>query len=134
MSTIEIVLLVLLVTDALVLTILVLMQQGKGADVGAAFGSGSSSTMFGSVGSGSFLTRATSWLAVAFFAIAFALAYIAKEKADSVSDLGIPQVEQQVPSSELTDIPGAVDSLNFDGDIPAAPASETDVVEDIPER
>ncbi|NOX50623.1 MAG: preprotein translocase subunit SecG [Gammaproteobacteria bacterium] len=133
MSTIEIVLLALLVTDALVLTILVLMQQGKGADVGAAFGSGSSSTMFGSVGSGSFLTSATSWLAVAFFVIAFALAYIAKEKAGTVSDLGIPQIEQQVPSSELTDIPGTVDSLNFDGDIPSTPASETDVVEDIPE-
>ena len=59
MSTVETILMSLLVLDAIALTVLVLLQQGKGADVGAAFGSGSSNTMFGSVGSTSFLTKAT---------------------------------------------------------------------------
>ena len=56
MGTLEAVLLVLLIVDALALTVLVLLQQGKGADVGAAFGSGTSNTMFGSVGGASFMT------------------------------------------------------------------------------
>jgi len=92
LATIETVLLVLLVADALALAVLVLLQQGRGADVGAAFGSGSSSTVFGSAGSTSFLTRLTVWLAIGFFLISFGLAYTAKERAASLDDLGIPQV------------------------------------------
>ena len=103
MSTLETVLLVLLIIDALALTILVLLQQGKGADVGAAFGSGSSNTMFGSSGGASFMTRVTTWLAVAFFAIAFGLAYTAKERAAAAGQIGIPQAvtpaaEQKTPA------------------------------------
>ena len=81
MGTLEAVLLVLLIVDALALTVLVLLQQGKGADVGAAFGSGTSNTMFGSAGGASFMTKVTTWLAIGFFAIAFGLAYTAKERA-----------------------------------------------------
>ena len=66
MGTLEAVLLVLLIVDALALTVLVLLQQGKGADVGAAFGSGTSNTMFGSAGGASFMTKVTTWLAVGF--------------------------------------------------------------------
>ncbi len=55
---------------------LVLIQHGKGADAGAAFGSGASGTVFGSRGSANFLSRATAWLAGAFFVISLALAYI----------------------------------------------------------
>ena len=62
MFNLENVLLGLLVVDALALIVLVLIQQGKGADVGAAFGSGGSNTMFGSAGSGSFLSRTTTCL------------------------------------------------------------------------
>ena len=63
MSTVETVLLSLLVIDALALITLVLIQQGKGADVGAAFGSGSSNTVFGSSGGATAMTRLTTWLA-----------------------------------------------------------------------
>ena len=103
MGTLETVLLVLLIIDALALTTLVLLQQGKGADVGAAFGSGSSSTMFGSSGGASFMTRVTTWLAVAVFVIAFGLAYTAKERAANAGQIGIPQAvtpasEQQIPA------------------------------------
>ena len=90
LSTIESILLALLVLDAIALTVLVLVQQGKGADVGASFGSGSASTMFGSLGAASFFTKATAWLAIGFFLITFALAYIAKEKAGAAGTLGIP--------------------------------------------
>ncbi len=56
---------------------IVLVQRGPGATMGAAFGSGASGTVFGSRGAGNFLTRTTSWLAVAFFGISLALAVIA---------------------------------------------------------
>jgi preprotein translocase subunit SecG len=117
MSTIETVLLGLLVVDALALTVLVLLQQGKGADVGAAFGSGSSNTMFGSSGSSSFFTKATAWLAIGFFVIAFALAYIAQDRADAAGSLGIPVVDQPL-ESELTGGQESVDSPPIEGDVP----------------
>ncbi len=118
MSTVETVLMVLLVADALALGALVLLQHGKGADVGAAFGSGSANTVFGSAGSGSFLTRLTVWLAIGFFLISFGLAYTAKERATELETLGIPQVESAAPQESapadngerLTTEPERVDS------------------------
>jgi len=92
MSTLETVLLTMLSLDAIALTALVLLQQGKGADVGAAFGSGSSNTIFGASGSAPFLTKLTTWLAILFFAITFGLAYIAKERVLEGNSQGIPQV------------------------------------------
>ena len=92
MSTLETVLLSLLVIDALALIALVLIQQGKGADVGAAFGSGSSNTVFGSSGGATAMTRITTWLSIGFFVIAFGLAYTAKESSEQANQLGIPQV------------------------------------------
>jgi len=83
----------LLVVDAVALAALVLLQQGQGADVGAAFGSGASNTMFGSGGSASFLTKLTVWLAVGFFLISFGLAYSAKERAANMNLLGVPLIE-----------------------------------------
>jgi preprotein translocase subunit SecG len=118
MSTIEIVLVILLVADALALATLVMLQQGKGAEVGAAFGSGSANTMFGSAGTASFMTKMTVWLAIGFFLISFGLAYIAKERATAVDTRGIPQVPVQAPVSPqqpLTTQPERVDS-----DIPDA--------------
>lgn len=94
MSTLETVLVILLVVDAIALGALVLLQQGKGADVGAAFGSGSANTLFGSTGSAGFLTKATVWLSIAFFAISFGLAYTAKERAAAAGSIGLPEIEQ----------------------------------------
>jgi preprotein translocase subunit SecG len=96
MSTLETILMVLLVADALALAALVLMQHGKGADVGAAFGSGGANTVFGSAGSASFLTKATVWLAIGFFLVSFGLAYTAKERAAELENIGVPRVEQPV--------------------------------------
>ena len=91
MDTLETILLIFLVIDAIALGVLILLQQGKGADIGAAFGSGSSSTLFGSDGSGTFLTKITSGLAIAFFVISFALAYTAKERAIDLRGLGVEE-------------------------------------------
>ena len=114
----------LLVVDALALAALVLLQQGKGADIGAAFGSGSSNTVFGSGGSASFLTKLTVFLAIGFFLISFGLAYTAKERAAGMSLLGVPTIGtpaapaavdplEEIPSEGVTD-----DSESVDSDIP----------------
>ena len=134
MSTVETILMSLLVLDAIALTVLVLLQQGKGADVGAAFGSGSATTMFGSVGSASFLTKATAWLAIGFFVIAFGLAYLAKQRAEASGSLGIPTVEVQ-GTEQLTDPEESVDSpqeVITEGDVPVLDSGDT-AGGDIPE-
>ena len=72
---------------------LVLLQHGKGADVGAAFGSGASGSLFGATGSANFLSRTTAILAAVFFVSSLGLAYLANTKprtAGSVMDSGAP--------------------------------------------
>ena len=103
MGNIEKVFLVLLVLDALALIGLVLLQQGKGADVGAAFGSGSSGTVFGSSGGANFLTRLTTIFAVLFFVLSFSLAYLAKERTQSSATLPmIELLDQENEDSETS--------------------------------
>lgn len=72
---------------ALLIIILVLMQRGKGADAGAAFGAGASGTVFGSRGSSSFFSRATAVLATAFFASSLTLAYMSSQRVEGPSSL-----------------------------------------------
>ena len=70
---------------------LILLQQGKGAEMGASFGAGASQTLFGSDGSGNVLTKATALLVAVFFATSFGLAIIATNKADTaIDDIDIP--------------------------------------------
>lgn len=81
---------------------LILMQQGKGADMGAAFGAGASGTVFGSRGSANFLTRATAVLATLFFISSLTLFIIAAksdEPASIVDQLEQQNVEQTVPAT-----------------------------------
>ena len=68
------------VLAALGIILLVLLQHGKGADVGAAFGSGASGSLFGATGSANFLSRATAILAVVFFLTSLGLAYMATHR------------------------------------------------------
>jgi len=90
---------------ALAIIGLIMLQQGKGADMGASFGAGGSQTLFGTDGSGNVLTKATAWLVVLFFASSFSLALIVNQKA-AVSDeldLEIPpaaDVKQAAPADE----------------------------------
>lgn len=80
---------------------LVLLQHGKGADAGASFGAGASQTVFGSQGSGNFLTRMTAILATLFFVTSFALAVYAKQRATAEAglDIEIPALIEQKGSA-----------------------------------
>jgi len=75
-----VVILVVHVIAAITIIGLVLLQHGKGADMGAAFGSGSSGSLFGATGSANFLSRTTAVLAAIFFATSLALAYLATHR------------------------------------------------------
>ena len=92
MNIVETLVLAAHVLAALAIIGLILIQHGKGADMGAGFGAGASSTVFGSGGAGNFLTKATTMIAIAFSLSSFALAYFAKQKSEEVLDLGIPEV------------------------------------------
>ena len=72
---------------ALLIIVLVLMQRGKGADAGAAFGSGASGTVFGARGSSNFFSRTTAILAAVFFVSSLSLAYISSQRTDAPDSL-----------------------------------------------
>ncbi len=138
------ILLIVHVIIAATLIVLVLMQQGKGADAGAAFGSGASATVFGSQGSSSFMTRLTAILAAAFFIISLTLAYLNSQKGAeqrSVTEQAVPAqtdttvpAEMTIPAAEdVPAIPGesSVPPVDAKADVPATmPAS--DVPQDVP--
>ncbi|MGL4229911.1 MAG: preprotein translocase subunit SecG [Casimicrobium sp.] len=84
MEILQSVMLAVHVLTAVAIIVLVLLQQGKGADMGAAFGSGSAGSVFGAAGSANFLSRSTAVAATLFFATSVALTYYAA-KAPSVS-------------------------------------------------
>ena len=122
------VLIIAYVLIALTLIGLVLIQQGKGADMGASFGAGSSATVFGSGGSGNFLTSATTYLAVAFFAISLILGNLTANKTKSVDEwnnLSAP-AEQAVDAIPSESAEGNVDTSAIpaaqNSDVPAADA------------
>ncbi|MGI5309160.1 preprotein translocase subunit SecG [Rheinheimera sp. WS51] len=79
---------------------LVLIQHGKGADMGAAFGAGASATVFGSSGTGNFLTKTTTLLATVFFVVSIILGNYSTgqtKQADEWQDLSVPVAEQVTP-------------------------------------
>ena len=81
---------------------LVLVQHGKGADMGAAFGSGASGSLFGATGSANFLSRSTAVLAAVFFATSLALASIASNKPNSTGGVMRDAVQSQTVPVPLT--------------------------------
>jgi len=91
---------------------LVLMQHGKGADMGAAFGSGASGSLFGATGSANFLSRTTGVLAAVFFATSLSLAYVASSKPKTTGSVMEETVQSQAVSK-----PAAAGDV-----VPAAPA------------
>lgn len=94
---------------AIALIALVLLQQGKGADMGAAFGSGSSGSLFGASGSANFLSRSTAVLATLFFLTSLALAYFALQQhrpaASVLQRVTIPAPTKTQPASPAP-VPG----------------------------
>ena len=85
---------------AICLIVLVLIQHGKGADAGAAFGSGSSNTMFGSAGVTPFLTKITALLALLFFLTSLTLSFIAGQQVRQAKALQPTPIQQSLPSTQ----------------------------------
>jgi|SRR5215469_6172204 len=93
---------VVLVFVAVFLIFLILLQQGKGADAGAAFGSGASGTVFGAAGSANFLSRTTAVLAAIFFALALGMTYLARHSTQapqSVVEQAMQKQAAQTPAA-----------------------------------
>ena len=122
---------------AVLIIVLVLMQRGKGADAGAAFGAGASGTVFGARGSASFFSRMTAVFATAFFATSLGLAYLSSQRAEAPESLleGAPVSEAEVvpaddevlPTTDLPAVEGASEAVEEAmDDLPA-------VEEEIPE-
>ncbi len=103
METIQKTMLIAHTLIALGIIALVLLQRGKGADAGAAFGAGASGTVFGARGSGSFFSRATAVLATAFFASSLTLAYLSSQRPTEPENLleNEAVVEEPVEESPL---------------------------------
>ena len=106
---------------ALMLIGFVLIQQGKGADMGASFGAGGSNTVFGSSGSGNFMTRTTAILATLFFLISLTLGSITANK------------EKAVDEWENLEVPVAESAPIGESDVPVQPASDEGDNSDVPD-
>jgi preprotein translocase subunit SecG len=128
METVHTLLFVLQVLVAVALIGIILVQHGKGADAGAAFGSGSSSTVFGSQGSGNFMTKVTTILAIVFLSNSLFLAYLASNATADVptSLLDQPEIVMEQEAVEQ-DIPAMVeehsesDGHGHNSDLPSVP-------------
>jgi preprotein translocase subunit SecG len=101
---------------AIMIIVLVLLQRGKGADAGAAFGSGASGTVFGARGSSNFFSRATAVLATVFFASSLTLAYMSSQRVEGPSSL----IERAPVVEPLEDTDGTT------------PGSGVDAAEELP--
>ncbi|MYZ43052.1 preprotein translocase subunit SecG [Schauerella aestuarii] len=129
MSSMLTIVLIVQVVSALSIIVLVLLQQGKGADMGSAFGTGSAGSLFGASGAANFLSRATKWAAVIFFASTAALAWMGHRGGATGADSGlmqnftpadrsVPTAPGAVPPPAGSSVPGAGTST-----VPAAPAA-----------
>ena len=108
---------------------LVLLQQGKGADAGASFGSGASQTVFGASGSGNFLTQATTVAATVFFITSLSLAIFARDNAGVGSTQGLPIANPDLLEEALSsqsDVPqlDTIPEAPAAGDVPTLPQND----------
>ncbi|MQA19436.1 preprotein translocase subunit SecG [Rugamonas rivuli] len=110
------------VVSAIAIIGLVLLQHGKGADMGAAFGSGASGSLFGATGSSNFMSKSTGVAAAIFFSATLALSYISTQHSSGVvsggvMDKAVPAAPAPVPATGAAAIPTAPAAA------PAAPAA-----------
>ena len=128
MTILQTVLLILHMLVAVGICGFVLLQHGKGADMGAAFGSGSSGSLFGAAGSANFLSRTTAILAALFFASSLGLTWFASSH--SAPSRAAPQGVMEKMAPKLSDVPTAPGALPAPAPVadpakaPAAPAPE----------
>ena len=115
--------LVIHVIAALGVITLVLLQHGKGADMGASFGSGASGSLFGVSGSANFMSRATAGFVLVFFTTSLTLAYMASHKDGSGSVIKAIAAKSTVVNSAPTAPAAKTDAVKT----PAAPAATQDI-------
>ena len=145
MNLIESATLVLHVLAAMAVCGFVLLQHGKGADMGAAFGSGSAGSVFGAAGSANFLSRTTAWLAAVFFLTSVGLTYLGTQHARSLGGGLMDRVQQGVPAPKGApdaSAKGAADggatkapagnATTAPAGAPAAPASAPSKADEVP--
>ena len=125
MDTIQKAVLITHTLIALLIIVLVLLQRGKGADAGAAFGAGASGTVFGARGSASFFSRATAVCATAFFVSSLTLAYLSSQSTAAPSSLLedapiveveadlVPDLNEEMPVSELPSLEPTEDATDL---------------------
>ena len=149
MQTLQTFLFVLQIIVAVALIVFVLIQHGKGADTGAAFGSGASSTVFGSRGSGNFLTKTTTVLAIIFLGNSLMLSYLSsemvrhkgslldEEPASVIQPQGGQPPAAPVEGSTSPAVPAetttATAPQDQPADVPALPATSETPASDVPE-
>ncbi len=127
---IEILLLVLHVLAAIGVIGLVLLQHGKGADMGAAFGSGSSGSLFGASGSANFLSRSTGALAAVFFLTSMALTYVTSHKPQTNS---VMEIQKSEPATGVPAVPVTPPTTPAPQSVPqSAPQGGDSKLKDIP--
>ncbi|MBI6781457.1 preprotein translocase subunit SecG [Pseudomonas syringae] len=121
----ETVVIVFHLLGALGVVALVLLQQGKGADAGASFGAGASNTVFGGQGTSTFLSKFTAILAACFFITSLGLGYFAREKAQQLTQVGLPdpavlEVKQKPAADDVPVLEGQKPAA-VPADVPQAP-------------
>ncbi|WP_057424761.1 preprotein translocase subunit SecG [Pseudomonas savastanoi] len=121
----ETVVIVFHLLGALGVVALVLLQQGKGADAGASFGAGASNTVFGGQGTSTFLSKFTAILAACFFITSLGLGYFAKEKAQQLTQVGLPdpavlEVKQKPAADDVPVLEGQKPAV-VPADVPQTP-------------
>ncbi len=126
MSVMLTLILVVQMLSALAMIGLILIQHGKGADMGAAFGSGGSGSLFGATGGANFLSRTTAVLAAVFFVCTLLLAYFSNVRPASSGSVleGAAVTAPAVPAdaSPAAQIPGNAPAPKTDNSVPPAPA------------
>jgi preprotein translocase subunit SecG len=115
---------------AVAIIALVLLQRGKGADMGAAFGAGASGTVFGSRGTTSFLSRTTAVLATMFFLTSLGLAYLAGQRTEPGSLLD----RMPAATAPVEEAPSAIPLPEDASELPALPGAREPVDEQEPPR
>ncbi|WP_427183742.1 preprotein translocase subunit SecG [Bordetella bronchialis] len=121
-------LMIVQVLSALAIIVLVLLQQGKGADMGSAFGTGSAGSLFGASGAANFLSRTTKWAAVVFFASTAGLAYVTHKGGNAPTlDTGVMQGYQAPADKSVPQAPGSAPvpapAPQGDASVPAVPSA-----------
>ena len=115
---------------------LILVQHGKGADMGAAFGSGGSGSLFGASGSANFLSRTTGILAALFFACTLMLAYFGNAQPRTSSSVleGVAVTAPAIPASGTAQIPGNTAPVSTSAAVPVPPALPASGAAQIPTK